>query len=167
MKKVLYVVLAVAALVLLAVPAFALEGMPPEPENTSYCLNVTIDPIADFSITPYFNDIVIEDESDFADNYNLGYITTFVSTNMPWQLWCHWENACDDGDGMAFPENWMIWYVSPNGPTPITTSENGQLLDEGDCEEAQYNYNFLLTGPNICDVPGLYQAEIEFFLGPA
>jgi len=166
MKKVLYVVFALLAFGLLAAPAFALTGMPPETAN-SYTLNVTIDPIGEFSITPYFNDIEIASCDDFADNYNLGYITASICTNQNWQLWGHWENQADEGTGMPFPADWMIWYVAPSGPTALTTDENGQLLDEGECGDYSYNYNFLLSGPNICSLPGLYQAEIEFYLGPA
>lgn len=167
MKKVLYVVLSMLVFGLLAVPAMALDAQPTEGGDT-VCLNVTIEPIGEFTIENHFNDIVIADCDDFTDTFDLGYIQTTVCTNQPWQLWGHWENVCDEGQGMAFPADWMIWWSTGGGAyAPLTQDENGQVMDSGDCDDVIYTYEFELTGPDICDLPGLYNGEVEFWLGPA
>lgn len=159
------VLFAILAFAVFAVPAMA---QPPTEGGDVVCLHVQIDPVGEYEIENYFNDVLIEDCGDFADSYNLGYILYGVCTNMDWQLYAHWENSCDDEPEFPFPEDWQIWQ-SDNGVdgwTALSNTEVSDLLDEGDCEDfVDRDWHFALTGPDVCDEPGDYYGEIEIFLG--
>lgn len=164
MIRVMTIILAALAFVILAVPAMA------QPEaGDVVCLNVTIMPIGEYAIDNFFNDIVIDECEDFdAGYFDLGFILYSVCTNMPWQLTGHWENVCDDNPEIPFPADWMIWKSDGDEAfTPLTQDEAEEILDSGDCGEFEGDYFFQLTGPDICDAPGEYHGEIEFHLGPA
>lgn len=179
MRKALLLLVAVLALLICALPAMADYKPPVDPLEISVCcdFDVVIEEIAEFDIECDLCDIILDEQCDFGPWYNIGCVTYFVSTNMPWAFTGYWVNGADLEDEdpeeiLEFPEDWDLWWVlgvdqdiEDFEVLPLE-DEGAVVFDEDECGEFTGFVCFGLTGPDICDPPGVYNSVLCFFLGP-